>query len=145
MLCTTCSKYAKCNTPCNKVENDVLKECNGISTRRNKEYRLTDFADEIYSVKKYLNWLHNVDTRNKVERDKQRHAVWNEIIVVIDTNLTHKQKVYIMLYLEGNTFAAIGRIFSISGGAIRYAIYGDPRNGGGAVRKIQIALGIVDK
>jgi len=50
-----------------------------------------------------------------------------------------------MLYLEGNTFAAIGRLFSVSGGAVRYAIYGDPRNGGGAVRKIQIALGIVDK
>ena len=145
MLCSTCRKKDSCVTPCNKVEEEVLKNCNGISTYRNKEVGVSEFVYETSIVEEYLNGVKASNFEDVSEQNTQFHEEWMQIMKIIDTLLTHKQKAYIKLYLEGYTFAAIGRLFSVSGTAVRYAIFGHYVHGGGAVKKIQISLGIVEK
>jgi len=145
MLCSKCSKRTSCKELCEAIEEGVLKGCNGISTYRNKEIGVSEFTYEINIVEKYLNSIKYNSFEEESDQNAQFHEEWMKIMNAIDTLLTHKQKVYIKLYLEGYTFAAISRIFNITGAAVRYAIFGHPAHGGGAVRKIQLALVVVRK
>ena len=145
MLCSNCKKRSTCNEPCKKVEERVLKSCNGISTHRNKEIGECEITYEYDGVQEYLRLLQYGTKEAEIKERDQFHEEWMQIMKAIDNLLTHKQKVYIKLYIEGDSFAAIGRMFNVTGTAVRYAIFGHPAHGGGAVRKIQIALGIVEK
>lgn len=68
-----------------------------------------------------------------------------DIMTIIETNLTSKQRDNTLSYLDGKSAASIGRQNGTSGRAVRYSIFGHPKQGGGAVRKIQTALEILDK
>ena len=56
--------------------------------------------------------------------------------------LTKKQTTAIWFFLEGRSMAAIGKRMGVSAQTIHTSIFGHPKHGGGAVRKIQKTLNL---
>ena len=63
--------------------------------------------------------------------------VWMDIRNIIETKLTPKQKDNTIMFLDGYSMESIGRKNGTSGQAVRDSIFGNSKQVGGAVRKIQ--------
>ena len=71
--------------------------------------------------------------------------VWMDIRNIIETKLTLKQRGNTIMYLDGHSMESIGRRNGTSGQAVWYSIFGHPKQGGGAVRKIKKFYESLDK
>jgi len=100
---------------------------------------------EGYCFEQYLQ-IGRIKERNvNIENTNISNEVWMDIITVIETKLTPKQRDNTILYLDGHSLESIGRKNGTSGQAVRDSIFGHPKQGGGAVRKIQKYYKLLDK
>jgi len=145
MLCSKCNKRTSCTELCESVERELRKRCNAKATRKNKEEVMSDMVMENYCFERYSQIGRTKERNGNIQNTRISQDVWMDIRTIIETKLTDKQKENTISYLEGNSAASIGRQNGTSGRAVRYSIFGHPKHGGGAVRKIQGALEILDK
>ena len=132
-FCQNCSLKSKCEQVCKEVESYLKSMQNYKTTYVNKEIGVSEVSMEQSSYQKWKR-----PTRN---RDRNHdHKTWMTIINIVQTKLTKKQRQIVWMYLEGLSMAEIGRRQNISGQAVRYALFGHPKQGGGIVRKIQKLL-----
>ena len=142
MQCSECRKRPSCKELCKSVELELRKRCNGKSTYKNKEIGISEVTVKENSFDRYLR---RNEKHGYIKNTTISHEVWMDIMTIIETKLTDKQKENTISYLDGNSAEWIGRQNGTSGRAVRYSVFGHPKQGGGAVRKIQTALEILDK
>ena len=145
MQCSECKKRTSCKELCKSVERELRKRCNGKSTYKNKEIGISEVTVKENSFDRYLQRNGRKVRIGYVKNTTISHEVWMDIMTIIETKLTDKQKENTISYLDGNSAEWIGRQNGTSGRAVRYSIFGHPKQGGGAVRKIQTSLEILDK
>jgi len=145
MQCSECKKRTSCKELCEAVELELRKRCNGKSTYKNKEIGISEVTVKEFSFDRYLQRNGRNEKNGYIKNTSISHEVWMDIMTIIETKLTDKQKENTISYLDGNSAASIGRQNGTSGRAVRYSIFGHPKQGGGAVRKIKTALEILNK
>ena len=145
MQCSECKKRPSCKELCESVEIELRKRCNGKSTYKNKEVSISEVTVKESSFDSYLQRNERTKRNGYIKNTTISHEVWMDIMNIIETKLTDKQKENTISYLDGNSAASIGRQNGTSGRAVRYSIFGHPKQGGGVVRKIQAALEILHK
>lgn len=145
MQCSECKKRPSCKELCKSVEQGLRKRCNGKSTYKNKEIAISEMTVEENSFDRYMQRNGRREKNGCIKNTTISHKVWMNIVNIIETKLTDKQKENTISYLDGNSAESIGRKNGTSGRAVNYSIFGHPKQGGGAVRKIQVALEILDK
>ena len=145
MLCSKCSKRTSCKELCDKVESFLKKNKNYKSTYRKKEIAICEMKEEEDSYYRCLEANHDIARNGYVKNTTISHEVWMDVRAIIETKLTVKQKDNIIMYLDGHSMESIGRKNGTSGQAVRDSIFGHPKQGGGAVRKIQKHYELLDK
>ena len=145
MLCSTCSKRTSCKEICDSVELELKNRCNGNSAYKNKEEALSDMTMESYCFERYLQIGRTKERNVNIENTNVSKKDWMDIRNIIATNLTPKQRDNTILFLDGHSLGSIGRRNGISEQAVWYSIFGHPKQGGGAVRKIQKVYELLDK
>ena len=135
MLCFKCSlKKGECKEVCDDVLQYLKSKRNYKTTYVNKEIGLSVVSEKTVSMDCWK--------KGKNQSRNQFHETWMLIVQIVETKCTEKQKQIFWMYLDGLTMAEIGRRLNISGQAVKNAIFGHPKQGGGIVRKIQKHLGI---
>jgi len=119
---------------CKEVETYLKSKRNYKTTYVNKEIGISVVSEKAASLN---NW-NNGESQPRT----QYHDTWMAVVEVAETCLTVKQFQVFWLYLEGLSMAAIGRKLGISGQAVKCAIFGHPKHGGGIVKKIQKELAL---
>jgi len=135
MLCQSCFFKKSCDHLCRATESYLRSKRNYKTTYVNKEIGISEV-----SLKKgsYGEWV-----LSKKNRDcKDSHETWMRVVGIIESGLTKKQHSIIWMFLDGVSMAAIGRKLDISGQAVKYAIFGHPKHGGGIVKRIQKELAV---
>jgi len=145
MLCSKCSKRTSCKELCEAVELELRKRCNGKSTYKNKEIGISEVTIKENSFDRYHQTNHRIRRNGYITNTTISHEVWMDVRNIIETKLTKKQKDNTILFLDGHSMESIGRKTGTSGQAVRDSIFGHPKQGGGAVRKIQKVYGLLDK
>ena len=145
MLCTTCSKRINCKELCDKVESHLNNKNKVKSSYKNKEESLSDMAMESYCFERYLQIGRTKDRNVNIKNTNVSKKEWMDIRNIIETKLTKKQKDNTIMYLDCHSMGSIGRKNGISEQAVWYSIFGHPKQGGGAVRKIQKVYALLDK
>ena len=145
MQCSECKERPRCKELCKPVELELRKRCNAKATRKNKEEVMSDMVMENYCFERYLQIGRTKERNVNIKNTRISQDVWMDIRTIIETKLTPKQKDNTIMYLDGHSMGSIGRHNGTSGQAVRDSIFGHSKQGGGAVRKIQKAYGLLDK
>ena len=135
MLCFKCSLKNECKVLCEGI-NDYLKEtANGKTTYRNHEVELSE---------KVLNKHEGKYSDSFIETGITTYEkkYLGDIIEIIHSELTNKQRRIMILYLEGHSSTVIAESIGTTRQAVYYALNGHPNHGGGIIRKIQKKLNI---
>ena len=140
MLCSKCSKRTSCTELCESVELELKKRRNGTLTYKNKEEHLSDMTMEGYCFERYLQIGRIKERNGNIENTNISKEKWMDIRNVIETKLTPKQRDNTISFLDGHSMESIGSKNGTSGQAVRDSIFGHPKQGGGAVRKIQRSM-----
>ena len=145
MLCSKCSKKTSCKELCEPVELELRNRSNEKSTYKNKEEALSDLAMENYCFERYFRIGKTKERNGNIENTNISKKEWMDIRLIIETKLTPKQRDNTISFLDGHSLGSIGRRNGISEQAVWYSIFGHPKQGGGAVRKIQKVYALLDK
>ena len=135
MSCFKCSLKSECKEPCEDV-NEFLKETTiGKTTYRNHEVELSE---------KVLNKHEGKYSDSFIETGITTYEkkYLGDIIEIIHSELTKKQRRIMILYLEGHSSTVIAESIGTTRQAFHYALNGHPNHGGGIIRKIQKKLNI---
>ena len=65
------------------------------------------------------------------------HEKWEKVMDIVSTQLTEKQETTLRYYLDGQSMSVIGRKMNVSAQTVHSTIFGHPKHGGGAARKIR--------
>lgn len=135
MSCFKCSLKSECKAPCEDV-NEFLKETTiGKTTYRNHEVALTGKLLIKHDSE-------NSDSFMETGITKYEKKYFGDVIEIILSELTLKQKNIMIMYLEGHSNAVIAESIGTTRQAVHYAINGHPIHGGGIIRKIQKKLNV---
>lgn len=145
MQCSECKERPSCKELCKPVELELRKRCNGKSTYKNKEVGISEVAIKENSFDRYLQRNGRTERDGYIKNTTISHEVWMDIMTIIETNLTSKQRDNTISFLDGHSMESIGSKNGTSGQAVRDSIFGHHIHGGGAVRKIQKVRGLLDK
>ena len=145
MLCSICTKRSSCTEICESVELELKNRDNGKLTYKNKEEGLSDMTYENYCFERYFRIGRTKKRNVNIQNTNISKEEWMVIRNIIETKLTPKQRDNTILFLDGHSLGSIGRKNGISEQAVWYSIFGHPKQGGGAVRKIQKVYGLLDK
>lgn len=139
MLCPECSLKNECRKPCDDVEAFLKSMRNYKTTYTNKERSLTPFNQD--------RWMMFSDESMLPERDHLK-PIYMELLpeikdVILACGLTDRQQEIVQMhYEEGFSMSEIGRQLKISQQAVHQALFGHPKHGGGALRKIRLAISL---
>jgi len=137
MLCFECPLKAECRETCEDVEAHLESQRDYKTTYKNKERSLTPFDQErsrLFS-----------DESTMPERDHLK-SIYVELIpqimeIIHSCDLTDRQlEIVLMHWEDGLSTSEIGRQLGISQQSVYQALYGHPKHGGGALRKIRAAV-----
>ena len=106
---------------------------------------MSDMVMENYCFERYIQIGRTKERNGNIKNTRISQDVWMDIRTIIESKLTPKQKDNTIMYLDGHSMGSIGRHNGTSGQAVRDSIFGNPKHGGGAVRKIQKVYGLLDK
>ncbi|MBT4734320.1 MAG: hypothetical protein HOO10_04865 [Candidatus Marinimicrobia bacterium] len=135
-LCFNCSLKKECNTSCDRVESYLKEKRNYKTTYVNKEVGISDIVISMESKRRQ-------NSNSQRKSTSTYHKRWMMVMNVITSKrLTKKQTTAIWFFLEGRSMAAIGKRMGVSAQTIHTSIFGHPKHGGGAVRKIQKTLNL---
>ncbi len=140
MLCSTCSKRTSCKEICEEVESFLKKKKNYKLTYRKKEIAICEMAEDNKCFERYLRTYRKKERNGCIKNTTISHEVWMDIRNIIETKLTPKQRDNTISFLDGHSMESIGSKNGTSGQAVRDSIFGHPKQGGGAVRKIQRSM-----
>jgi len=131
----------ECSTTCDRLEDYLKTNSSHKTTYRNKEIGLSIVSMD---KKDFTEWQRNerISSENQVEK---KHAQWMLLWKIMSNDLTSKQKIAIWHYLENGSMAETGRKMGVSAQTVHSTIFGHPRHGGGAVRKIKKVLNLFAK
>ncbi len=97
-------------------------------------------AEDNKCFERYLRTYRKKERNGCIKNTTISHEVWMDIRNVIETKLTPKQRDNTISFLDGHSMESIGSKNGTSGQAVRDSIFGHPKQGGGAVRKIQRSM-----
>ncbi len=136
-LCQKCRVKGMCREECAALEAYLKSKRGYKTTDTSKHVSLWEFIEGKSWVWDEANELF---IGSKMLKSKYYNLSPNLMKLIDGLPLTNRQRQIIDLYRRGIDMASIGRQLGISRQAVNQALFGHPKQGGGVVKKIQMAI-----